>query len=78
MYAPILSQSQLDQLDQLPTGCTSRIRKTPAWHNVWWRFGNVPGDVCRDLYFMRFSLFLWLFLPSLALLDINSGIAFRP
>jgi hypothetical protein len=33
------------------------------------------NSICRYLYFMRFSLLLWLFLPTLALLDINPGIA---
>jgi hypothetical protein len=78
MYYPILSQSQLDQLDQLPIGCTLGTGKTREWHNLYGCIRNVTGDVFRELYFMRFSLFLWLFLPGLALLDIHSGIAFRP
>jgi hypothetical protein len=76
MHAPILSQGQLDQLDHLPIGCTPEARKPPKWHNLWWWIRNVPGDVCRCLYFMRFSLLLWLFLPTLALLGIYPGMAF--
>src|SRR5216684_4313589 len=69
MHAPILSQSQLDQLDQYTIACTPETSETSEWHNLWWCIRNVPGDVCRYLYFMRFSLLLWLFLPTLALLD---------
>ncbi len=49
--------------------------ETTEWHNLWWCVRNVPGDLFRYLYFMRFSLLLWLFMPLLALLDINPGIA---
>lgn len=49
--------------------------ETREWHNFWWCIRNVPGDICRYLYFMRFSLLLWLLMPLLALLDINPGIA---
>jgi hypothetical protein len=54
---------------------TPEPTETPEWHNLWWCLWNVPGDVCRYLYFMRFSVLLWAFLPTLALLDINPGIA---
>lgn len=47
----------------------------PERRSVWWCICNVPGDIFRYLYFMRFSLLLWLFLPALALLDINPGVA---
>jgi|SRR5579859_1179051 len=73
MHAPILSQSQLDQLPR-PT-IVSRTSETPEWHNLWWCVRKVPGRVRRYLYFMHFSLLLWLILPTLALLDINPGLA---
>jgi hypothetical protein len=49
--------------------------ETTEWHHLWWCVRNGPGDLFRYLYFMRFSLLLWLFMPLLALLDINPGIA---
>ena len=73
MHAPILSQSQLDQLHR-PT-MVFTTSKTPEWHSLWWCIRNVPGDVRRYLYFMHFSLSLWLILPTLALLDFNPGVA---
>jgi hypothetical protein len=75
MHALILSQSQLDQLDHLSIRCTQEARETPKWHSLWRCIRNVPGDVCRCLYFMRFSLLLWLLLPTLTLPGINPGIA---
>ena len=74
MHASIPSLA-LNQLDPSPAGCTPETTETPEWHNLWWCIRNVPGDVCRYLYFMRFSLLLWLFLPTLALLDISPGVA---
>jgi hypothetical protein len=74
-FIPILSQSQLDQVNHPTMAFTSGTRETPAWHNLWWCVRHVPGDVSRYLYFMHFSLLLWLILPTLALLDINPGIA---
>jgi hypothetical protein len=56
MYAPILSQSQLDRLDQLAIGCSPDNSETPDWHNLWWCIRNVRGDVCRYLYFVRLLL----------------------
>jgi hypothetical protein len=71
MAAPsALPSSGQSAADHIP-----ETTETPEWHNLWWCIRNVPGDVCRYLYFMRFSLLLWLFLPTLAFLDINTGIA---
>jgi hypothetical protein len=53
----------------------SRTSQTPEWHNLRWCIRNVPGDVRRYLYFIHFSLSLWLILPALALLDLNPGVA---
>ena len=53
----------------------SRTSETPEWHNLWWCIRNVPGKVRRYLYFMHFSLSLWLILPALALLDLKPGVA---
>jgi hypothetical protein len=58
MHAPILSQSQLDQLNQPIMGCNPETSETPEWRSLWWCIRNVPGDVCRYLYFMRFTLSL--------------------
>jgi hypothetical protein len=67
--------STLPTSGQLAAHETAETNEMPEWHNLWWCIRNVPGDLCRYLYFMRFSLLLWLFLPTLALLDINPDIA---
>lgn len=69
------NSSMQSTTEQVAADETAETDETPEWHSLWWCIRNVPGDVCRYLYFMRFSLLLWLFLPTLALLDIDPGIA---
>jgi hypothetical protein len=49
--------------------------QSPQLSRIWYCLRHTPGDLLRYLYFMRFSLILWLSMPLLVVLDFFPGIA---
>ena len=63
---------QVHAEEHLPEDVTNPVGE---WHPLWWCVVHAPGDMLRYLYFMRFSLLLWLSMPAIAVADMSPAVA---